>query len=311
MAGAYVAKPDVPEEVDLPPGWNINWPHPGPWPPGYTPDLGLGLVAQATVVPGSAVTDITATLTDQDDYVTTEPATPVIWTAAWDDTGDMLTLKLSGDDDLLSSISVAYSALAADFWGSDPDIEFDISASDNGRSFTLSASSTPFPDNSVSANAVITVVLTPPVKSVRFTITWSGTIPNGAIEWQQFTEGGGSAPAESWGSYIQGSGFDWEGYPAGVWVITSPSENTTVMTGSPVDGGTHVYLNIWRWVFSDGPSGTLTHTAELLSDGEVVASEVTVVSISEGVNEGSSTFYRDWADIDVDAETISLQSIEG
>jgi hypothetical protein len=39
MAGAYVAKPAVASEVDYPPGWDINWPFPGPFPPGYTYSL--------------------------------------------------------------------------------------------------------------------------------------------------------------------------------------------------------------------------------------------------------------------------------
>jgi hypothetical protein len=36
MGGAYTAKPDVVPEVDYPPGWNINWPYPGPFPPGFS-----------------------------------------------------------------------------------------------------------------------------------------------------------------------------------------------------------------------------------------------------------------------------------
>ncbi|KKL50851.1 hypothetical protein LCGC14_2301360 [marine sediment metagenome] len=35
MSGAYVAKPDVVPADDRPPGWDINWPWPGPFPPGF------------------------------------------------------------------------------------------------------------------------------------------------------------------------------------------------------------------------------------------------------------------------------------
>ena len=37
MSGAYTAKPDVVTTPDVPPGWNVNWPFPGPFPPGFDP----------------------------------------------------------------------------------------------------------------------------------------------------------------------------------------------------------------------------------------------------------------------------------
>ncbi len=40
MPGAYTAKPeDVVDPPDIPTGWNPNWPFPGPYPPGYAPDV--------------------------------------------------------------------------------------------------------------------------------------------------------------------------------------------------------------------------------------------------------------------------------
>ncbi len=35
MSGAYVAKPAATIEDERPPGWDINWPWPGPFPPGF------------------------------------------------------------------------------------------------------------------------------------------------------------------------------------------------------------------------------------------------------------------------------------
>lgn len=40
MTGAYTAKPAVvADPPDVPTGWNPDWPFPGPYPPGYTPDV--------------------------------------------------------------------------------------------------------------------------------------------------------------------------------------------------------------------------------------------------------------------------------
>ena len=60
MTGAYTAKPAVVADPPVvPPGWNPNWPFPGPLPPGYNPTYGITFISPPTpddVAPGEEIT---------------------------------------------------------------------------------------------------------------------------------------------------------------------------------------------------------------------------------------------------------------
>jgi hypothetical protein len=319
MAGAYTAKPDVPEETDLPPGWNLIWPHPGPWPPGYTPILALGLDAQATMVPGAVVSDVVSTLTDQVDYVTTEPATQITWTAAWDDTDEALSLKLSGGSELLASVSVSYTDVGSDFWGAEPDFEFDVIEADNGRSFTLTANSTPFSGYSVLAEDTITVVLTPPVKRATFTITWSGSLNGGSASWNQFVE-----RFDSLSSPYDPSGFDdpATAHAAGAYVdiidgdggspyqesdeydectVTFPTDNSAMVSIAAMPSGK--FYALWFRPELYDAVGTLTLEAEFFVNDDLVDT----ASYGHSVDGSDNFDHIGWGNIDVDNNTIITQ----
>ena len=72
MAGAYTAKPDATVTLDIPPGWNVIWPHPGPLPPGYTPSYSVSIVAPASIVAGNPATAIVI-IYDAGTHKTNEP----------------------------------------------------------------------------------------------------------------------------------------------------------------------------------------------------------------------------------------------
>jgi hypothetical protein len=300
MAGAYTATPDVPEETDLPPGWNVNWPHPGPWPPGYTPDLGLGLEAQATMAPGSTVADITATLTDQGTFVTSEPATQVAWTAAWNDTGLAIGLKLSGEAALLASVSVDYTDVGSSFWGATPDFEFDISESDAGRSFTLLAASTPFSEHPVSASAVITVLATVPTHRVEYTITansghlfaegniqlWDGAIESPFDIYDSDPIGSGR-PYSALNVIIDGSGSRW-GFAQGAGMYVSDDQD--IPTGeigntSLASGGSYLLYAVLS-VFDPGNSTHNVNVYTTIDGEETLVGSFTKIRSSNTIDNG-------------------------
>jgi len=157
MGGAYTATPAEETPADLPPGWNLTWPYTGPWPPGYEPDLSLSLDATAVINP----TDVVATLsvlTDQGSYVTAEPSSQIVWSAKWDDTNETLDLRQS-EGTFSQEVSLDYADVGDSFWGADPIFSVDASATDNGRTFTLSANSSPFDGQRVLAQAVVTVTV--------------------------------------------------------------------------------------------------------------------------------------------------------
>lgn len=315
MGGAYVAKPDVTVAADLPPGWDLIWPHPGPWPPGYTPALALGLAAQSTASPGATVSDITSTLTDQVDYVTTEPATQIRWTAAWDDTNEPLTFKLSGGGSFLASVSVDYADVGSDFWGAEPDFVFDTETADIGRSFTLTARSTPFPEfpgDSLSASAVITVVV--PVMSARFTVAWSGTYGTGSAG---FDIGGSVVGSSS--IYAVWPGRDEDLYAwlelapddygfeggGGIWSNERIDGNSHKITATDIGGLGYIAFELYQNIWCDaGTSGTLSYTVELLQDGIPIKTETAQTFHDRDVNRGF--WHSGWANVDIEGQTISI-----
>lgn len=161
MGGAYVAKPDASSTPDVPPNWNPEWPFPGPFPPGYDPELSLNMIAPTQLVPGTATSGVSVTLKDQETYATAAPTSQVIWTAEWADSGDAVSLKLSGGTEYLSSVSQAY-LLSAGFYGASPDFEFNASLDDVGKTITLKAASSPFDGTYVDDEADILLVCSVP-----------------------------------------------------------------------------------------------------------------------------------------------------
>lgn len=112
MSGAYVAKPDAVIVPDVPPGWNIDWPFPGPSPPGYTPVYSFPLDAQAAVVPGVSVVDVTLRALDQGEYGTVEPSGDITWSAEWQDTGAVVPIRFAGIGDFASEVTQSWGGLA-------------------------------------------------------------------------------------------------------------------------------------------------------------------------------------------------------
>ena len=74
MSGAYVAKPDATPVDGRPPGWSPLWPHPGPFPPGYTPEYSGILSAPSEISISDLTANVSLTLVDQDSYATNEPS---------------------------------------------------------------------------------------------------------------------------------------------------------------------------------------------------------------------------------------------
>lgn len=177
MGGAYVAKPADPAAIDVPPGWNPDWPRPGetvitwpgitpdpffpaPLPPGYTPSYSLIMTATAEIAFDVAAS-VTGSLRDYDTYVTNEPDNSrIVWTAGID--GVAVQLKFTGGE-FASSINstVSYGT----YWGATPSIEFDLAAENDGNTLELVG---------VSVIDGITVVQT---KEIAITATASFTAP--------------------------------------------------------------------------------------------------------------------------------------
>jgi hypothetical protein len=159
MGGMYVAKAiTVPASTD-PPGWDVDWTWPGPWPPGYTPVLSLGITGQSVVDLAGDVDDLDVTLYDQDTYATHQPyEDKITYTATWKDDSTSVLLRLDGVGDYGSSVTTGYSDMGNDFWGKSPDFDFQVGAEDVGRVIVLQAASDPFGEGEITKTIEITVV---------------------------------------------------------------------------------------------------------------------------------------------------------
>ena len=141
MAGAYVAKPAVPPTpdppvADPPPGWNPNWPFPGPLPPGYVPEYTFPVTATAVVkigeaaaVAGSArqVAAVAGIAYDHVTYITNEPDVAA------------LGATVSGEVISLSPPGASFSEGA--YWNISDNITFGITKANEGQTITLVATS--------------------------------------------------------------------------------------------------------------------------------------------------------------------------
>jgi len=139
MGGAYTSKPDAVPTVDVPDGWNPEWPHPGPWPPGYTPVLSMSSSGRTSMdYNGSAA--VTFTLKDKVTYQTHDPGTTMTISATLD--GAAVGLRKSGGSTYASSVSYDYAELASEFYGALTDLEFELTGDDRDKTLRIYSTST-------------------------------------------------------------------------------------------------------------------------------------------------------------------------
>ena len=138
MAGAYVAKPAVVAPFDGPPGWNIEWPFPGPLPPGYIPIYSMSFSADALYVPGTNTSQVLASFADHGTFPTSQPQGQITWTATL--LGSPVQLKESTDLSFSSSVSTA-AIQSGGFWIGNPTLNFSVSLANSGQTIVLTASS--------------------------------------------------------------------------------------------------------------------------------------------------------------------------
>lgn len=154
MAGAYVAKPDIPPSVPVYPaipfGWPSSWTHPGPpIPPGYSPSYQIVLSSPSAVSPGTVgnVAQSTCLWGDYQEYdaTTWKAGLPLgddqvqVWSATLD--GSPLRLKIDGgafDDSLVFS----YSESGGWYGVHNQQIVFDIDRDNFGGTIILSSETT-------------------------------------------------------------------------------------------------------------------------------------------------------------------------
>lgn len=152
MAGAYTAKPALVSVPDVPPGWGSNWPRPGetditwpgidpdpffpaPFPPGYSSDYSIVTTATASIAP-TGTASVTSTVRDHDDYATNEPSA-ITWAATID--GEAIDLKFDGEE---FAPSIKEDPAWGTYWGTTPDIIFDLDDGNLGDTVVLQASCT-------------------------------------------------------------------------------------------------------------------------------------------------------------------------
>ena len=224
MSGAYVAKPAVATEVDYPPGWDVNWIFPGPFPPGYTPSLTTPITAPAQIAESTPIAAVSTVLYDQGSYATAEPSAKTItWTSTETATGGPTgTFADVGDD----------------FWGDSGTYTFSgVSA---GDIITISATSNPFALDGVSAAAQIEVVDDDELEAgwdIEVSVTTLS--PSTSYEWAIWDAGDAVADGEA---YIDGA----DGY-AEVWRGSHNNDGTETLTDSSGEhysvGGSYLLKN--------------------------------------------------------------------
>ncbi len=129
MSGAYVAKPALvpdPIAVDPPPGWNPNWPFPGPLPPGYVPEYTFPVTATAVIKVGQAAA-VAGTAYDHATYITNEPDVAALGATV---SGEVISVSPSG-----ASFSEGV------YWNISDNITFGITKTNEGQTIELTATS--------------------------------------------------------------------------------------------------------------------------------------------------------------------------
>lgn len=224
MSGAYVAKPATVTTPAVPPGWNPDWPFPGPWPPGYTPVLTFGIDSGTFYVPESEHA-AEATLFDQVTYETAEPEGTVRWTASIN--GEVRNLKFSGGESFELSVSSSYASIG-NFWGASPTLVFEVGVNDIGETLVLTADSVPFDGFTVVETHSITVVFTAQISAVLTQVLnlGGGGIQHYVIRGRIAADNGASEVevGQAWLNYHLSSG-GWQAYldnDAGGITVTNP-----------------------------------------------------------------------------------------
>jgi len=166
MGGAYTSKPDATTAVDVPPDWNPEWTHPGPWPPGYTPTLTIVSTGAATIAYNGSINAI-STLYDNDSYKTTDPGESLTYSATMN--GAVVGMRWSGGSTYYTTLTQVFADLGSGFYGNDRTIEFDLEESDEERSVIVTIAGTPF-DQSVSDTVIATI------EAASGTIRFYGTV---------------------------------------------------------------------------------------------------------------------------------------
>jgi hypothetical protein len=173
MAGVYVALPPVtPDTPDKPPGWG-DWPYPGAYPPGYTPDYSIALVTSSSVIVGGNMA-LVATLRDHATYETNEPksGSVISWTAAVD--GEAVQLMV-GEGDYAAYLSSVYTEIG-DFWGAQPTVTPQLTESHVDKTLVVTAT-TVIDGETIIETAEVEITSTPvdPYEyTVRVAISWTG-----------------------------------------------------------------------------------------------------------------------------------------
>lgn len=249
MSGAYVAKPDAVISVDLPDGWNPLWEFPGPFPPGYGPDLSFVMSAPTTVEVGDQNVSVTAILKDQDEYTTQEPF------------NDSLTWTVSRDSE--GGPEGTYSLIGG-FYGDTGIYAFEDLT--EGEIITITVLSDPFSISNVTASTEIEVVGASPTNTWKITVaaTYSMSCTSSADPnppYNRSSTGGG------------GASFYILGYPSGTSFVAGGAAVSCTGGGDPMEvTQAAVLLDSWTATatISSGylmwtASGTPTLTMRLLA----------------------------------------------
>lgn len=144
MSGAYTALPAVPpEEVPVvptpPPGWDLDWTFPGPYPPGYVPEYTLDITGPVSIEIGQSAA-IKVTLRDHETFITKEPSSSQVVSSSTLE-GDSVSLRIGGST-YYSIISSDYIDVGSAFWGIDESFEFEAPCSAVGKIITFCSTST-------------------------------------------------------------------------------------------------------------------------------------------------------------------------
>jgi hypothetical protein len=142
MGGAYAGKAVAAASSGKPPGWG-SWPWPGPWPPGYIPQLSLLPSGPDSVTVDGTASGCEFSLRDQETYRTAEPENDtVVLTAATETTERSLNLKQAGGS-YASSIEADYEDIGSSFYGLAMDLVFDTDETDVGDKVVVTATTSP------------------------------------------------------------------------------------------------------------------------------------------------------------------------
>ena len=179
MSGAYVALPAAPFVPFVPPLWNPNWDFPGPLPPGFSYNQ-MFLVADQEITVGSLTQGVSGGVLA---IGATTPAGQMTYSATVN--GSQRNLRIGNSGPLTYNVVSDYTA-NDNFFGSTPQLYFDITSADEGQTLMLTADGSPFGSD---------IYATVPIKIVKV-IVWAVVLKELLIQ----PLGGGSTTWSLWGS---------------------------------------------------------------------------------------------------------------